>query len=179
MRVISGSVRGRKLLAPCGDETRPTADRVKEAIFNIISPFVFEARVLDLFAGSGALGIEALSRSAESAVFVENNMAAQKVLEKNIEITRFGDKCKILRCGFDAFLNTSSDKFDIVFLDPPYKSGYYRKALELLRDNGLLADHALVIAEHEYGADLPDVSGYELLKDRKYGKTSVAILKKE
>ena len=178
MRVISGTARGRKLFSPEGMDTRPTSDRVKEAIFNIISPEIRAARVLDLFAGSGALGIEALSRGAESAVFVENNKTAQEVLTKNIEITRFDDKSKVFCLSYDAYLESASEKFDIVFLDPPYKSGYYKKALELLKDFNLLSEGGIVIAEYEYGQTLPSVLGYELLKDRKYGKTSVAVLKK-
>ena len=179
MRVISGSVRGRRLDAPEGANTRPTADRVKESVFNIISPMVFGARVLDLFAGSGALGIEALSRGAESAVFVENSISAQKILQKNIEITRFKDKSAVFRCSFDTFFNLFSGEFDIVFLDPPYKSGYYKTCLELLRDRAALALGGIVVAEYEYGFVFPKVSGYEILKTRKYGKTSVAVLKKE
>ena len=179
MRVISGIVRGRCLESPTGAETRPTADRVKEAVFNIISPLVYGARVLDFFAGSGALGIEALSRGAESAVFVENSVSAQKVLQRNIEITRFEDKSAVFRCSFDIFFNLFSGQFDIVFLDPPYKSGYYKKALELLRDNAALVPGGIIVAEYEYGAVFPEVSGFEILKSRKYGKTSVAVLKKE
>ena len=179
MRIISGSARGRKLMSPEGMETRPTSDRVKESVFNIISPYVYGAVVLDLFAGSGALGVEALSRGAETAVFVENNASAQKVLKKNIELARFEDKSKVFGCGFDAYLNSSAVKFDIVFLDPPYKSGYYKKALELIRDKSLLSEEGIVVAEYEFGQTLPAVLGYELLKDRKYGKTSVAVLKKE
>ena len=179
MRVISGSARGRRLLAPEGLDTRPTADRVKESVFNIISPYIYGARVLDLFAGSGALGIEALSRGAESAVFVENSASAKNVLEKNIEITHFQDKCRIFSCSFDNYLKTASEKFDIVFLDPPYKSGYYETALEMLLSNHLLLSGGIVIAEHEHGAVIPPVSGYELCKNRKYGKTSIAVLKKE
>ncbi|MBO4897295.1 MAG: 16S rRNA (guanine(966)-N(2))-methyltransferase RsmD [Clostridia bacterium] len=179
MRVISGTARGRKLISPEGMETRPTSDRVKESVFNIISPDIRGAHVLDLFAGSGALGIEALSRGAETAVFVENSFTAQKVLKKNIELTHFEDRCEVFEVGFEKFLNSASEKFDIVFLDPPYKSGYYEKALGLLLALELLSDDGIVVAEYEYGQSLPIVSGFVVLKDRKYGKTSVAVLKKE
>jgi 16S rRNA (guanine(966)-N(2))-methyltransferase RsmD len=129
MRVITGTARGRTLKTPEGDHTRPTAERVKEAVFSIIQFEIEGRRVLDLFAGSGQLGIEALSRGATSAVFIESDKAAAEVVRENLQKTRLEDKATVLQTDAIAFLASTASVFDIVFLDPPYAANLLQKAL--------------------------------------------------
>ena len=179
MRVISGCARGHKLVSSEGTDTRPTSDRVKESVFNIICPQIPDARVLDLFAGSAALGIEALSRGAQSAVFVEKAPAAIKVIEKNLTDTRLAEKAEIKRCGYEEFLRKTDKIFDIVFVDPPYKSGFYATALSILAERNIIACGGIVVCEHEYDIAVPCVSGYKIYRERKYGRTCITLLIKE
>lgn len=175
MRVISGSARGRKLSAPDGLDTRPTTDRVKESIFNIISPYLPAANILDLFAGSGAMGIEALSRASQHAVFIEQNEKALKVIKKNLTDTRLVDRAEVIRSDAFSFLKRTKIKFDIIFLDPPYNKGLLTAAIDEIHRFSLLADGGIIVAESEVGGELPDGSGFKLIKQSKYGKTVVSV----
>jgi len=175
LRVISGSARGRKLSAPDGLDTRPTTDRVKESIFNIISPYMPAANVLDLFAGSGAMGIEALSRASQHAVFVEQSRKALSVIQKNLSDTRLTDRSEVLHTDAFSYLGRANTKFDIIFLDPPYNKGMLSAAIDIIYENSLLADGGIIVAETELGGEIPDDSGFSLIKQAKYGKTVVLI----
>lgn len=177
MRVIAGQSRGRKLVSAEGKDTRPTTDRVKESMFNLLAPYVCGANVLDLFAGSGALGIEALSRGAEKTVFVEKNAASLKNIEINLENTHLKDKAEVIFGDFENYLLKCSEKFDLVLLDPPYSSGVYGVALDLLGKRGLLTHGAVVALEHSDKIAAPQAEGFEIYTDRKYGSSMVAILK--
>ena len=177
MRVISGKIRGKKLYSLEGDNTRPTTDRVKENIFNLITDYVFGATVLDLFAGSGALGIEALSRGAAYCDFVENSKAAAGVVDKNLGETPFNTESSVFLGDFIAFLEKTDKAYDVIFLDPPYKAGYYKKALEMIMKRSPLHGDGIVVMERD-AATLPELAeGFEIIKERKYGHTSVSILK--
>ena len=178
MRVISGKIRGKKLYSLDGDNTRPTTDRVKENIFNIIMPYISGAMVLDLFAGSGALGIEALSRGAKRCDFVENNKSAAEIVKKNLCETPFTDASEIHFMDFSAFLQKASETYDIIFMDPPYEAGYYIPALEKIKEKNILADDGIIVAEMKSGNNFESVPGFEIVKEKKYGHTSVMILKK-
>lgn len=178
MRVISGKIRGKKLYSLDGDNTRPTTDRVKENIFNIIMPYISGAMVLDLFAGSGALGIEALSRGAKRCDFVENNKAAAEIVKKNLCETPFTDASEIHFMDFSAFLQKANETYDIIFMDPPYDAGYYILALEKIKEKNILADDGIIVAEMKSGNNFESVPGFEIVKEKKYGHTSVMILKK-
>lgn len=175
MRIISGRARGTKLLAPDGIDTRPTLDRVREAIFSMLMGLVEEAFVLDLFAGSGAMGLEALSRGADYADFVDISQDACRCVEKNIEKTRFLN-CKITKADFKFFLQTCAKSYDIIFLDPPYASEYYTSALELIKKNNLLSADGVIVAECDSAYDF-ESCGFEIYRQRKYGKAAVYILK--
>lgn len=177
MRVISGKIRGKKLYSLDGENTRPTTDRVKENIFNIIAGEIFGANVLDLFAGSGALGIEALSRGAEYCDFVEKNMGAFKIVGKNIGETPFPDICKIHLCDYADFLKKTEKVYDIIFLDPPYEAGMYLPALELIEKRKLLNGDGTVVLEKKTGLDVIIPECFEVSKEKKYGHVSVMILK--
>ena len=177
MRVISGSAKGRKLSAPDGLDTRPTTDRVKESVFNIINFHLPDANVLDLFAGSGAMGIEALSRASRHAIFIEQSDDAFKIIKKNLCDTRLEDRAEIIRTDAISFLNRTNDVFDIIFLDPPYNKGFFDSAMNGIKNRSLLSDKGIVVAESEFGGELPDCEGFELIRRAKYGKTLISVFR--
>ncbi len=176
VRVISGSARGRKLLAPEGYDTRPTTDRVKESIFNIISPNLPADSVLDLFAGSGGLGIEALSRGSKHCVFAEKDKAALSVVRKNIELARVSDKAEVIPGDAFSYLDRTTLKFDIIFLDPPYNTGLLTKAIELIYKKNLLTENGIIVAESEHLGEAPTCDQFDIKRSAKYGKTMVFVL---
>ena len=146
MRVITGSARGRRLETLEGEDVRPTTDRVKEAVFSIIQ-FETEGRVfLDLFAGSGQMGIEALSRGADSAYFVDNSKKSVETVKRNLKTTKLEDRAKVFQMDYRSFLAANSKSFDIVFLDPPYKTGALQDSLELV--TAAVKDTGVIIAEN-------------------------------
>lgn len=176
MRVITGKCRGKKLITLEGLETRPTTDMVKEAIFSVIQFDVAGSKVLDLFAGSGQMGIEALSRQADHCVFVDSNPEAIKVIKQNISDCKLAAQSRIL--GMDSFeyLRVSKGGFDIIFVDPPYRQGLVQKALGLIGDQ--LESGGIVVCEHERELELEDgYKGLALHKRYKYGKTAVTVFR--
>ena len=174
MRVIAGEYRGRRLAAPAGSIARPTTDRVKEAMFGAIQFDVAGARVLDAFAGSGALGIEALSRGAAHVDFVEREPACLKALEENIKAV--GAKNARIRRGDVLKLLPSLGQYELMLLDPPYDDALYVPMLELARDHGVLANGAIVVAECRKKFDLSVPIGYNLTKRKEYGDISLLFL---
>ena len=179
MRVITGSARGRTLLTLSGDDiVRPTTDRVKEAMFSILHFELEGRRVLDLFAGSGQLGIEALSRGAAACTFVDKDKQAVTVMQKNLEHTGLADRAKVLHTDSLAFLKMTPEVFDIVLLDPPYASGLLEQALALL--NGRVAPGGVIMCELPLGKELPETAaGLTLARRYKYGKTELAVYRTE
>ena len=174
MRVITGSCRGKKLKTLEGTDTRPTSDMVKEAVFSIIQFELPSANVLDLFAGSGQMGIEALSRGAAHCVFVDKNPAAVKVIRFNVSDCGFIRQSRILTMDSLEYLKAAKSGLDIVFVDPPYKTGLVEKALPLLEKK--LNEGAFVICEHERELTLPDETGELVLHKRyKYGKIALTV----
>jgi 16S rRNA (guanine966-N2)-methyltransferase len=174
MRVIAGRHGGRRLQAPAGEATRPTADRVREALFSILGPRVEGARVLDLFAGSGALGIEALSRGAASATFVESSPAAVRVLRANLDA--LGEDAEVVRADALRWLHgaaRAARQYDLVLLDPPYRRGAALGPGLGAALPAVLADGAVVVAEsdHRVPLELP----IALIDDRRYGDTRIRI----
>ena len=183
MRIITGSARGTHLKTLQGDSTRPTAERAKEAVFSMLGDAVRGARVLDLFGGSGQLGLEALSRGAEQAVFVDNNRAATAVIEENAQRTHLADRAVIRVADALTFLKTEpAEPFDLVFLDPPYTAGLLPSCLSLLTERGLLAPDAVVVCEAGketdfFGDDATLSTRYCVLRDARYGAAFVRLLK--
>lgn len=186
MRVIAGLYKRRVLIAPQGIEiTRPTSDRVKENLFNILAAEIDESYFLDLFSGSGSIGIEALSRGAKHVTFVENNKLALSALHKNIEQLKISDaQYTVIHKSVDDFLkskNLSNQRFDIIFSDPPYTSTWYKNALENIDNSGLCQQECLVIlekpAKHQKDRHITSVSmipqNWTLQDTRKYGKTEL------
>ncbi|MBR3768481.1 MAG: 16S rRNA (guanine(966)-N(2))-methyltransferase RsmD [Clostridia bacterium] len=172
MRVITGSARGRRLLSPEGADIRPTTDKVKESIFNIIQFELEDANVLDLFAGSGQLGIEALSRGAKRTVFVDSSKKSLDIVKKNIELCKFSSCAHTVFSDAIAFLRGTSEKFDIVFLDPPYHNSLCNKALENI--SPCLNDEAVVICETQTDEILPEKAG-ELNVVREYCYSAIKL----
>ncbi len=178
MRIIAGSLRGRRL-APVKGRIRPTAAKVREAIFNILGEAVREARVLDLFAGTGALGIEALSRGAQAAVLVEEHPAALQVLRRNLEALNLGDRASVLPLPVLTALKKLAAQgrhFELVFMDPPYGAAAATATLAALAAGDLLPPQAWVVAEVSRRETLPESSGTLFLQElRRYGDTQVAF----
>ncbi len=179
MRVISGSARGAKLKTIEGNDTRPTTDKVKGAIFNILANDVYGKIVLDLYAGSGALGIEALSRGAAATVFVEKGAPAVDIIKKNLEHTKLSDKAKILKNDVFVALKNITGKFDIIFLDPPYAAELADQTIKAIDEAKILAEGGIIIAETDEGQDVPGAVGeIELYDKRKYGRININFYKK-
>lgn len=172
MRVITGTARGRKLVTPEGLETRPTSDMAKEALFSIIQFEVEGAVVLDLFAGSGQLGIEALSRGAHSAVFIDTSREAQKAIMQNLENTGFKSSARVAMMDALSFLRSCKDTFDIALLDPPYNMGLIQEVLPLLSEK--MSPGGIIICETERQENLPESAGeFKLFKEYRYGKAKL------
>ncbi len=172
MRVITGQARGRRLISPEGYDVRPTTDKVKESIFNIIQFQLADAVVLDLFAGSGQLGIEALSRGAAKAVFVDSSRKSLDVVKKNIELCKFQSCSQTFLCDASAFLRSTSEKFDVVFLDPPYHNNLCISALELL--GSTVNEDSVIICETQNDEELPEsVGGFSV--ERVYSYSSIKL----
>lgn len=174
MRVIAGKHRGRVLASFTGEDVRPTADRVKESVFQILAPRLVGARVLDLFCGSGALGIESLSRGAREAVFNDASKESLALLEKNLK--RTGERGTVTNYDFRTCLMKSEGKFDLIFSDPPYKQSYLAEILSAVQSNFLLAEGGLVVHEGEREEEPP--AGWERTDMRRYGRTVVCFFQR-
>jgi 16S rRNA (guanine(966)-N(2))-methyltransferase RsmD len=180
MRVISGSARGVALKTPDGSKTRPTADRVKEAMFSIIQFDLPGARVLDLFGGTGQLGIEALSRGAKFSVFVDQGAQACGLIRENLKRTRFESSAKVIQSDYDLYLRKNSDKVDIILLDPPYAEVFLENSLKIISEIDILQSGGIIVAERPLGKEIPcEFSGLVRSKDYKYGNTLLTIFRKE
>ena len=179
MRVITGSAKGTRLIAPEGLNTRPTAERGKEALFSIIQFDIEGRRVLDLFAGSGQLGIEALSRGAKRATFVDSRTDAVKVIKENVKRTHLEDQATILLTDYSAFLSTTKDRFDLVFLDPPYAEQTLENALKKIAGIDIVADGGIIICERSAEKELSlELDGFERSRDYRYGKILLCLYRK-
>jgi 16S rRNA (guanine(966)-N(2))-methyltransferase RsmD len=185
LRIISGSARDRRLLSPKNYRIRPTADRVKESLFNILSVLMgsfAECRVLDIFAGTGNLGIEALSRGAAQAVFVDSHKESAALAAQNLRLLGFTDRGRVLESEALSALRSLEKRdstFSLVFIDPPYRQGLAEKVLEYLADSALIDDNSLVVAEISSGEVLPTAFGALREFDRRaYGDTAIAFFRR-
>ena len=171
MRVITGIARGRKLKELPGLETRPTTDKVKESVFNIVQFDIEGRRVLDLFGGTGQMGIEALSRGAASCTFVDVRKEAAGVIRANLEHTGLAGLAKVVQGDYLAFLTGCREKFDLVFLDPPYASGLLDRALEAISKIDIMSENGIIVCESGAEQVLPELSTpYEKGREYRYGK---------
>ena len=172
MRVISGTRGGLPLKSLPGLDTRPTTDKVKGSIFSILSFRITGKRVLDLFSGSGAMGIEALSRGATSAVLVDSSRKAGEIIRKNLEFTKLSASCVCLPA--DKYLNSCNEKFDVIFMDPPYFSTHIQECLEIISRRNLLSEDGIIVAESDKTEVFPEkLSGFSLTDERFYGRVAV------
>ena len=184
MRVIAGKYKGRKLNSPDNYDIRPTTDKAKEALFSILTNEIYGSRVLDLFAGTGSLGIEALSRGAEYCVFADSSRESIRLIKSNLEHCKVEEDTKVTAGDFrKTLMNLSSrvedgleEKFDIILLDPPYNKNILPEAIELISGGGILADDGVIIAEHRKEEELPDeIGSFTKEKERRYGIVKLSI----
>lgn len=179
MRVITGKARGVQLKTPDGMLTRPTTDRVKEALFSIIQFEIPGAKVLDLFGGTGQLGIEALSRGAKYAVFTDAREDACKLIRENLKRTRLEQDARVIRSDYLDYLGRCREKFNIILLDPPYAEVFLENALKRITEIDILESNGIIITERPVGKELPwEFESYTRSKDYKYGKTLITIYRK-
>ena len=179
MRVITGKARGVQLKTPDGMQTRPTADRVKEALFSIINFDIPGAEVLDLFGGTGQLGIEALSRGAKSAVFVDQSEQACRLIRENLKRTKLEQQARVVRGDYMDYLSRCRESYDIILLDPPYAEVFLENALKRITEIDILRSGGIIVAERPLEKELPwEFEGYTRSKDYKYGKILLTIYRK-
>ena len=183
MRIIAGKFRGRKLVEFDVDSTRPTLDRIKEPLFSILMPYLKDANVLDLFAGTGSLGIECLSRGASSAIFVDVSKESINIVKSNIKKARVENESTILNLDFKNAidrLKIQNKKFDIIFMDPPYYKNMFIDALSSIDEADLLCDDGIIVVEHDTKDKFVDKIGrLEKTRDKKYGNTTLTFYKLE
>ena len=180
MRIISGTARGAKLYTLEGNDiTRPTLDRVKEPMFSMLINYLEDANVLDLFAGSGALGLEAISRGAKEAVLCDNSWKAISVIKENVKKLRMEEQANILSLDYKKALDElTGQAFDIIFLDPPYKTDYDIQAIKIIKDNKILAKDGIIVLETNSDEKIQELENIEIniLKIRKYGRVKLVFL---
>lgn len=187
MRIISGTARGTKLFSLEGDFTRPTLDRVKEALFNILANRVRESIVLDLFAGSGALGLECASRGAEKVVFCDSSKEAIKIIKKNIEKTKMQEKAVVIQSDFKKCIEIQEEKYDLILIDPPYKTSFAKEAIERILENNRLKENGLIVIEtdelervqEELEKDKLISEFLEIVQIRKYGRVKLMLMERK
>ncbi len=180
MRIIGGKYRSRVLAEFAGESVRPTSDRVKESLFNILFLRLQGARVLDLFTGSGALGLESLSRGAKEVVFNDLSKDSLAILKKNLAALKIGigEEAKLSQADFTACLSTARGEFDIIFIDPPYRMDYGERALKVIADRGLLSEKGVAVYERDRPFE-GEIAGLRKSDERKYGKTYLTFFTKE
>ena len=184
MRIIGGLSRGTKLYTLDGLDTRPTLDRVREALFNILQNNIRDAIVLDLFAGSGAIGLESISRGAQKAVLCDKNKKAIDIIKKNVEKLRVEDKVKIAFTDYENFLNASKEKFDFIYIDPPYKTNFISDSIKIINNRNLLSDNGIIVAETDEEERVKNeikelnvsINIYDI---RRYGRARLIFMRKE
>ena len=176
MRIVAGKYKSRIISAPEGINTRPTSDRTRESMFNVIAHYIYDANVLDIFSGSGALGIEALSRGAKKVTFVDSDLNAIKCIKSNLKTLKINENIIIKNESYEAIKNIGNEKFDIILLDPPYALNVFDEIMGIINDNNLLANNGVIVYEsNEENSLKKDYDGY-VLKVKKYGIAYVNFL---
>lgn len=162
------------------NDVRPTIDRVKESLFNMISPYIMDAIVLDLFSGTGNLGLESISRGAEKTYLVDQSKKSIQVIQENVNILGFEDQCKIMQCDYHVALNQIKEKADIIFLDPPYNKGLIDESISDIMKLELLNEDGIIVAEHSKDEIIQtDYEDLEIIKNKKYGNLTITIYRKQ
>ena len=179
MRVISGSARGRRLKELQGMDTRPTTDKVKESLFNIIQFEIEGRRVLDLFGGTGQLGIEALSRGADHCTFVDMRKEAAALIRENLRLTGLSERSRVVQGDALSFLSSCGEKFDVILLDPPYHTELLEKSVERITEFDILREHGIIICESAAERELPALPPpYERGREYRYGKIRLTVFRR-
>jgi len=178
MRIIAGEAKGRKLTTPKNQDVRPTGDRVKESIFNLISPYVEGAIVVDLFSGTGNLGLEAISRGAEKVFFVDSSFSSITTIKRNINVTGFSNQSYVIHSHYEKALKNMTEKADIFLIDPPYNKGYVMDCIEKISSYDVISDGGILMIEHSNEEKVYEKFGnVELIKRKRYGDTTISILR--
>ncbi len=177
MRVIGGNKRGLKLVGFEGDSVRPTTDRVKENIFNIIGPYISGASTLDLFGGTGALSIEALSRGAQKATVCDLAESSLSIIRTNLQKAGYTEEAHVVKTDAVQYVCTAQESFDVLFVDPPYNSDLLEKTLAAIAKNPRICPDGIIVCEREYEKTLPNLSGLDVVKDKKYGRVQILVLR--
>lgn len=178
MRIISGSAKGRSLIAPKGNATRPTQDYIREALFNIISAYVEDAVCADLFGGTGALGLESISRYARFCYFSDKNYTAYNCIKQNVSNLKFEDKCFVLKGNFNKLfekIQEDKEKLDLVFIDPPYAFENIRDIFLDMKNLNILANNAIIVLERDKSSQREHFDEFELIMERNYGISNISI----
>lgn len=179
LRIIGGEWRGRKLRFPDAPNLRPTPDRVRETIFNWLAPMIHGARCLDLFAGSGALGLEALSRGAAFTTFVDSHKKVTQALKEHLDLLSANNQAEVLQMDSVKFLKNDAQPYDLIFLDPPYHLDFMQKVVPLLEDNGWLSDNAMLYLEIEKRQSLPELPlNWQQLKEKTAGEVNYFLFQR-
>ncbi len=175
MRIISGIKKGCKLLDFDGDDIRPTTDRVKESVFNLIQDYVSGARVLDVFAGSGALCFEAVSRGAAHGVCIDKSADSAALIKRNREKLGFNELVDVFCTDCKSYIKSTSEVFDIIFMDPPYNKGFIVPVIELIAEKGILSENGIIVVESDNPDKLPEIKSVCEIKKRRYGRTDITV----
>lgn len=176
MRIITGEYRGRRLDTPYGNDVRPTSDKVRESVFNLLMYDTEGAVFCDLFSGTGAMGLEALSRGAERAYFCDASRDSIRLIKTNIAKCRAEERARVMTGDYLSALRRLKEKIDIFYIDPPYMAGYYVPALKEIDSLDLLAENGIIIAEHKSDERLPgEVGRFKVFKEKKYGQTRLTL----
>lgn len=181
MRVIAGTARSLPLKAPSGLDTRPTTDRIKETLFNMLMPYLPGCVFVDLFSGSGAIGIEAISRGAKRAYFIENGKEAVACINDNVKFTHFTEQATILKQDvFAALIGSIREPVDVIFMDPPYQGEHEKRALDILKDASYVTEDTFIVVEAALDTDFSYVEdmGFSIIKDKRYKTNKHVFLKK-
>lgn len=176
MRIVAGKFRGKKLLENNYSHIRPTTDKVKQALFTKLQFEILNSRILDLFCGTGALGIEGISRGAKEVIFVDENERSVMLTKKNL--ASINSNAKVIKCDACIALNSFSEPFDLILIDPPYQSGLYEKVLTKIAERGLLADDGVIVCEHAREREY-DWEPFELFDEKNYGTITLSYLRKK
>ena len=178
MRIIAGESKGRRLKSIKGTSTRPTLDRVKESLFNIITPYLLVDRGLDLFAGFGGIGIEGISRGVRSFLFVEKDYRNSRVIQENIALCGYEDRAIVKTENVFSFLENTTEKFNLIFMDPPYNKKMVEETLSIIEKNDILNEYGIIVAEHEADYKVNDIFDFIILRQKTYGDSAITVLSK-
>lgn len=179
MRIIAGELKGRRLTAPTGNKIRPTTDKVKEALFSMSAPYLEDGVVIDLFSGTGSLGLEAISRGARLVFFVDKSISSMELTRKNIVQCGVADRCVTIRGDWGKVITRITEPADVIFLDPPYQAGLFENCISKIQDLSLLKEDGIIAAEHGAEQIMPmTIGALTKYKEKKYGTMAITIYKK-